>query len=110
MTSAIRRSFQAEMAEKYCSGSARMAETVFGWKRQSVQTGLEEKRTGIICIGAQSAFGGNKRWEESHPSAAEALLQLAESHAQQDPTFRTTRNDLAVNRFGSLKTTTYSRF
>lgn len=90
MTGAIRRSFQAEMAEKYCKGSARMAETVFGWKRQSVQTGLGEKRTGIICIGAQSSLGGNKRWEESHPHVAEALLQLAESHAQQDPTFRTT--------------------
>lgn len=90
MTGATRRSFQAEMAEKYCNGSARSAEKVFGWSRASVQTGLGEKRTGIICIGAQPACGGNIRWEERHPEVAEALRKLAEEHAQQDPTFRTT--------------------
>ena len=50
--------------------------------------GLAEKRSGIICLGAQSAFSGRPRWEEKHPEAAEALRQLAESHAQQGPTFR----------------------
>ncbi len=30
-----------------------------------------------------------KRWEEQHPQAAQALRQLADAHAQQDPTFRT---------------------
>jgi hypothetical protein len=34
-------------------------------------------------------LSGNKRWEDRHPEVAEALRQLAESHAQQDPTFRT---------------------
>jgi len=37
-----------------------------------------------------SAFRGRQRWEEQYPEAAEALRQLAETHAQQDPTFRTT--------------------
>jgi hypothetical protein len=50
---------------------------------------LAERRTGIICLGAQSAFSGRKRWEERHPQVAEALRQLADAHAQQDPTFRT---------------------
>lgn len=85
-----RRSFQAEIALKYCGGSARLAETIFGWGRQSVETGLGEKRTGILCLGARSAFSGNKRWEEKQPEAAEALRKLAESHAQQDPTFHST--------------------
>ena len=67
MTSAIRRSFQATMAEKYCNGSARLAEKIFGWNRKTVKTGLGEKRTGITCEGAQSAFSGNKTWEEKHP-------------------------------------------
>ena len=66
-----------------------MAEAVFGWGRQTVALGLAERRTGIICLGAQSAFSGRKRWEEQHPQAAEALRQLADAHAQQDPTFRT---------------------
>ena len=85
-----RRSFQAEIVLKYCGGSARLAETIFGWGRQSVETGLGEKRTGILCLGARSAFSGNKRWEEKQPEAAEALRKLAESHAQQDPTFHST--------------------
>jgi hypothetical protein len=82
-----RRAFQAEMALKYCGGSARLSETVFGWKRQTVALGLAEKRSGIICVGAQSGFSGRKRWEQNYPQAAEALRQLAEAHAQQDPTF-----------------------
>ena len=83
-----RRSFQSSMAVKHCQGSARLAESVFGWGRNTVETGLAEKRTGMICVGAQSGFGGNKRWEARYPDAAEALQQLAEEHAQQDPTFK----------------------
>ena len=51
---------------------------------------MAESRTGLLCLGAQSACSGRKRWEEQAPEAAEALRQLAEAHAQQDPTFRTT--------------------
>ena len=85
-----RRAFQAEMALKYCGGNVRLTETIFGWGRETVTVGLAEKRTGLICYGAQSALSGNKRWEDRHPEIAEALRQLAEAHAQQDPTFRTT--------------------
>ena len=84
-----RRSFLAEIALKYCNRSARKTESLFGWGREIVSTGLGEKRTGIICIGAQSSRGGNTRWEGRHPDAAETLYQLAESHAQQDTSFLT---------------------
>ena len=90
MTGATRRAFQAEMTVKYCQGNPLQAETVFGWGRRTVALGLAERRTGIICLGAQSAFSGRKRWEDQHPEVAEGLHQLAEAHAQQDPTFRTT--------------------
>jgi hypothetical protein len=89
MTGAKRRAFMAEMALKYCSGSARLAETVFGWGREAVEVGLAEKRTGLICFGAQSAYCGRQRWEETQPEAATVLRRLAEAHAQQDPTFHT---------------------
>ncbi len=89
MTGPTRRAFEAEMTIKYCEGNPLMAEAVFGWGRQTVALGLAERRTGIICLGAQSACSGRKRWEEQHPPAAQALRQLAEAHAQQDPTFRT---------------------
>src|SRR5512145_828138 len=89
MTGPTRRAFQAEMALKYCGGNPLLAETTLGWGRHTVEVGLAERRTGIICLGAQSAFSGRKRWEEQHPQVAEALRQLADAHAQQDPTFRT---------------------
>ena len=89
MTGPTRRAFEAEMALKYCGGHPLLTETVFGWGRQTVALGLAERRTGIICLGAQAAFSGRKRWEERHPQAAETLRQLADSYAQQDPTFRT---------------------
>ena len=90
MRGAARRAFQAQMALKYCDGSARRAEPICGWSREAVEVGLAEHRTGMLCLGAQSAFSGRKRWEEHAPEAAAALRQLAEAHAQQDPTFRTT--------------------
>ena len=89
LTGPKRRAFEAEMTLKYCGGHSLMAEAVFGWGRQTVALGLGERRTGIICLGAQAAFSGRKRWEEQHPHVAQALRQLAEAQAQQDPTFRT---------------------
>src|SRR5439155_21570005 len=90
MSGPKRRAFEAEMTLKYCGGKPLLAETIFGWGRHSVEVGLAERRTGIMCLGAQSAFSGRKPWEATQPEAAEALRRLAEAHAQQDPTFRTT--------------------
>ena len=88
MTGAKRRAFQAQMTIKYCEGSARKAERLFGWGRKNVQLGLEERRSGIICVGLQSSYCGAKKWEELEPLAAQALREIAEAHAQQEPSFR----------------------
>jgi len=90
MLGAERRAFQATMALKFCAGSPRQAEAVFGWSRAAVELGLHEKRTGIVCVSARLAFSGDKLWEEKHPEVADALWALAQSHSQQDPTFHTT--------------------
>jgi DDE family transposase len=89
MTGAKRRAFEAAMTLKYCEGNPLQAAITFGWSRRTVALGLAERRTGIMCLGAQSAFSGRKRWEDTQPQVAEALCHLAEAHAQQDPTFRT---------------------
>jgi len=89
MSGAARRSFQAQMTLKYCDGNARLAERVFGWGRVNVEVGLAECRNGIVCTGAQSGLSGTKRWEDKQPEVAAALRELAEAHAQQDPTFET---------------------
>ena len=85
-----RRAFEAVMVLKYCGGHAHRGELTFGWSRHTIALGLAEKRTGIVCLGAQEAFSGNKKWEEKQPEVASTLWDLAQAHAQQDPTFRTT--------------------
>lgn len=90
MSGATRRSFQATMALKYCRGNVRMVEEWFGWGRRTVELGLREQRSGIICFGAQAARSGRPLWEDKHPKAAQTILTLAELYCQQDPTFRTT--------------------
>ena len=89
LTQGNRRKFAAKMALKYCDGSTRKTEELFGWGRDMVKTGLGEIRTGIHCMGAQSNFSGNARWEALHPNAAKVLCEIAESHAQQDSSFTT---------------------
>lgn len=84
-----RRAFQAQMCLKYCDGSARKAETIWGWGRNNVQLGLEEERSGIICLGTQSIFSGAKTWEQKHSLVATALKEIAEAHCQQEPSFKT---------------------
>jgi hypothetical protein len=91
------------MTVKYCDSNPLMAEAIFGWGRQTVALGLAERRTGITCLGAQSAFSGRKRWEEQHPQATQALRQLAEAHAQQDPTFRTSLTFTRLTAQAALK-------
>ena len=98
-----RRAFEAEMALKYCGGNPLLAEALFGWGRQTVALGLAERRTGIMGLGAQSAFSGRKRWEERHAQAAQALRQLAEAPAPQDPTFRTSLTYTRLTAQAALK-------
>ena len=90
-----RRTFFADMCLKYCQGSARKAERVFGWRRTSIELGLKEKQSGIICLGAQSICSGRKKWEEKEPLAAESLREIAERYCQQNPTFN---NPIAYTR------------
>src|SRR5213593_1887045 len=85
MSGPTRLAFEAEMAVKYCGGTPLLAETLFGWGRQTVALGLAERRTVLLCLGAQAALSGRKRWEEQSPQAAAALRQLAAAHAHQDP-------------------------
>src|SRR4029434_2824031 len=81
-----RRAFEAEMALKYCEDNPLKAETVFCWGLQTGALGLAERRSGIMCLGGQSAFSGRKRWEEQPPRAAAALPQVAHARGAPQPT------------------------
>jgi len=82
MSGVDRRSYQAQMALKYCDGNARLAERVFGWGRANIEVGLAVQRSGIICVGAQTSYSGSRRWEQKQPEAATALRAVAEAYAQ----------------------------
>jgi transposase len=89
LTGFRRRQFQAEMALRYCGGSSRKAERVFGWGRAAVETGLGELRTGIRCVDDCSSRG-RRKLEAQHPQLAEEIRTLVEPHCQADPKFQTT--------------------
>jgi hypothetical protein len=89
LTGPKRRAFEAAMTVTYGGGTPLMAEAIFGWGRQTVARGLAERRTGLMCLGAQAACSGRTRWAERPPPAAQALRQLAAAHAQHAPTCRT---------------------
>ena len=70
MARVARRSFQAEMATKYCQAKPRRAEALFGRSRDTVALALQEKRAGIVCLSAQPLFSGKPLWETKYPEAA----------------------------------------
>jgi hypothetical protein len=88
LTGHKRRRFQAEMAHQYCGGSARLAETTFGWGREAVHTGLNELRSGIRCVELFEARG-RPTTEERHPAVEGHIRRLVDPHAQADPKFQT---------------------
>jgi hypothetical protein len=73
LTGSKRRSFQAQVTIDYLNSSARKAEITFGWSRETVGLGLNEVRTGIICVDNFKARG-NKKTEEKNGSWGLKLL------------------------------------
>ena len=88
LTGFRRRQFQAEVAEQYCQGRARQAERMFGWGREAVQLGLNEKRTGIRCLD-NFADRGRPKTEEQHPELVEQVHAIVAPKSQADPKFQT---------------------
>lgn len=88
LTGHRRRQYQAEMAVKYCQGSARRTERVFGWGRETVQLGLYELRTGIRCVDGYGLRGRHKT-EQLNPELVSEIHAFVEPHSQADPKFQT---------------------
>lgn len=88
LTGYLRRQFQAEVAEQYCDGIPRRAEMMFGWGRDAVRLGLQERRTGIRCVDDYSSRGRHKT-EDKFPGLTGEIQALVEPHSQADPKFQT---------------------
>lgn len=88
LTGPKKRAFMAKATEDYFEGSARKAETYLGWKRQTVQKGLHERRVGVICLDNYQARGSHKT-EEKLPDLAQNIHQLLADKHQADPKLKT---------------------
>jgi len=88
LTGAKRRGFQAQVTTDYLKSKPRLAENTFGWDRKTVALGLNELRTGIVCVDNFKARG-NKKTEAKKPQLEVDIVTLAEPQSQTDPKFQT---------------------
>jgi hypothetical protein len=87
-----RRRFLGEVCEKLCDGSPRLAEERFGWGRETVAKGLNERATGPIDPHAKTSRNrGKKRSEDTHPQLAIAIRLIVEPRTQTDPELKSER-------------------
>ena len=89
LTGVNRRAFQAQVAIDYLNSNPRLAEKTFGWDRKTVALGLNELRTGIVCVDNFKARG-NKKTEAKKPQLEADIVSLAEPKSQTGPKFQTT--------------------
>ena len=60
LTGAKRRRFEAEVTIDYFDSKAYLAEQALGWGRKTIVLGLNELRTGIVCVDNFKARGNLK--------------------------------------------------
>lgn len=79
----------SKVTEDYFDGSARQAETILGWCRHSVQLGLHERCTRLLCVDHYRSRGRHKS-EARLPHLAADMRSLVGAQAQADPKFQST--------------------
>lgn len=89
---AQRRMFLAEVCEGLCDGSARRAEERFGWGRETIAKGLQERKADPKeLVSRKSKNQGAKRSEDQNPQLAIDIRLIVEPHTQTDPELKTDR-------------------
>jgi len=84
-----RRSAMGDAALSLLDGKARVAEDVFGWNRGAVELGMNELRTGILCVNDISNRRRLKA-EEKTPQLLADILEIMAPHSQAESHLRTT--------------------
>jgi len=93
MHGADRRMFLADVCERLCDGDTRRAESRFGWGRDTITKGMEDRTVSAEERAARPSSGnqGRKRWEERNPQLAIDIRLIVEPHTQTDPELKTDR-------------------
>ena len=84
LTGGKRRAFQAQVAIDYVDSKPYLVEKTFGWDRRTVALGLNELRTGFVCVDNFKARG-NKKTEEKLPQLEIDIVALADPESQIEP-------------------------
>lgn len=84
-----RRQAMGDVTMTILDGKSRVAEEVFGWSRSSVSVGMNEFRSGIVCVNDLSSRHKPKT-EEKHSGLLDEIRQLLEPNSQAEPRLRTT--------------------
>jgi len=84
LTGFKRREYQAKITLDYFGGSSRKAEREMGWGRESVEKGLKESESGIMCCDNYQGRG-RKRTEDICLNLEDDIRSVVEPHTQADP-------------------------
>ena len=92
MRGTMRRQFLAEVCDELCAGNVREAETRFGWGRETIARGAEERRADPVELAQRkSRHRGQPRSEDRHPQLAIDIRLIVEPHTHTDPELKTDR-------------------
>jgi len=83
-----RRQAMADATQTLLDGKPRVAEAVFGWNRATVELGIHELQTGIICVNDLSKRRKPKT-EEKYPHLLADLRTITEANSQAQSHLRT---------------------
>jgi len=84
-----RRQAMGDVTLTILDGKPRVAEEVFGWRRSSVSVGINDFRSGIVCVKDLSSRHKPKS-EEKNPGLLDYIRRLLEPSSQAEPRLRTT--------------------
>src|SRR5450830_1903830 len=85
----LRRSAMGDVALSLLEGRVRVAENVFGWNRGAVRLGMEESRSGILCVNDLSSRRKPKP-EEKSPRLLGDIVAVMDPQSQAEGHLRTT--------------------
>jgi hypothetical protein len=85
----IRRSAMGDVIMSLLDGKSQVAEDVFGWSRSTVELGMNEFRTKIVCVNDLSNRRKPKA-EDKEPKLLADIVEIMEPNSQSESRLRTT--------------------
>jgi hypothetical protein len=85
----VRRSAMGDVTISVLDGKPRVAEDVFGWGRSTVELGISEFRTKILCINDLSTRHKPKA-EDKDPRLLADIIEIMDPHSQAESRLRNT--------------------